>query len=120
MFKTEISYWQVYVTRDSYSNFVKVWDCNIGILKKKGCVEYRSASMLKDGRRLDGLIGEIWWRGAERMLGKTVPQNTAWHVNLRTDVWTRIDQTMYLWPEVGKPQVAGSNPAGSNGPAHRA
>ena len=88
---SELPYWEVYVTHDSDRSTVEFWNCNIGILKLEGCVEFRSARLLSRGERYTGCLGysnEL-----------NVPDSTAWHVDLRTNTWTRIDQDMVLWDE---------------------
>ncbi len=91
----------VYVVRDTYSCLIRFWDCNIGILKKDGCYEFRSATKLKRIRgvetSLHGELGYTYESNCRRLIGFIVRQGEAWRVNLKTGKRTRIDQNMVLW-----------------------
>ena len=98
MFK-DIEYNEVYVTRDSYDHCFDIWDCNTGIIKRDGCVEFRST------RRSSFCFDSVTLRQLRRVYKGHVPRygnEVAWHVNIKTNVWTRIDQDMALWDAEGR------------------
>jgi len=94
MFKTNLSH--IYVTRDSFSRDMDVWDPNIGIKKFDGCCFFCSAKS-PDGCMHYG-NGNLAYdvSCADLGLTKFIPAGTAWLVDTCSGVWTRIDQTMYL------------------------
>ena len=93
----------VYVTRNTYENCVGVWDAEIGIVKEKGCVAYRSAAQIT--RR--GWVGWNWVEGYEITLtrrqciakyGDYPDEGEAWLVEDKGKSWkwTHVDPDMHL------------------------
>jgi hypothetical protein len=114
------NYKEVYITRDSDSDRIEIWNPNIGIAKFVGCVEFYSARavgircVLRDKQSI-GRLGCIDLVGRcncgtckeERVdlkeLGFTPPAGTAWLYNATTGKRTRVDKEMALiCPDTGK------------------
>ena len=100
VFKTDLEY--IYVTRDSYSNYMNIWDPNIGIKKFRGCCYFVSAKCLKSNMnytegRLDYCVGTD-----SLGLTEAIPAGSAWLVHVSSGVWERVDQDMALLNSAGK------------------
>ncbi len=102
----------VFVTRNTYSSMVEVWDAGIGIVKMEGCVHFESGEVLekrhqkirawkryylqKTGRKFYCSLNDCLMRY------KDIPEaGEAWLVEDkgRYWLWTRVDQDMALLSE---------------------
>jgi len=94
---------EVYLTRASYSMTVMIWDPNVGIVKKKGCVEYHSASRVAKPRSqsatFHGRIGHTFYSDCQELFGFEVEQGCAYLFNFKTMKAKRIDEDMALWSQ---------------------
>lgn len=101
MFETDLKY--IYVTKNSFKDYICAWDSSVGIKMFDGCHYFASAKRMKsgDGHYWDGNIG-LGLTNAD--VGGHVPRGTAWLVNTTSGVWERVDQDMMLWdPITGRP-----------------
>jgi hypothetical protein len=117
------NYKEVYITRDSDSTRIGIWNPNIGIVKFEGCVEFHSARSLGKHSRLGdkifiGRLDSIYydrsdWDGnpdyrredleTAKLLGFIPRKGTAWLYNTTTGKRTRVDKDMALIdPDTGK------------------
>jgi len=104
---------EVYVTADTHEH-VNVWNPNIGIVKYKGCVEFRSSRSLGKTERMYSKdhVGQLGYCECledcscstclenrvkfEEQFGFFPKQGTAWIVNMTTLKRKRIDTEMHL------------------------
>jgi len=103
----------VYLTRDSGTCWLELWNPNIGIVKYRGCVFFASARSLgKKGRiryhNTVGLLSTCYCNNkneseVQKQFGFLPPEGTAWLVNTTTLERKRIDKDMALIdPRTGK------------------
>ncbi len=106
----------VYLTSDTMvcTDSFGIWNTNIGIVKYRGCVEFRSARSLKKTGKYDNYeyVGKIYSGCAcgrcdehriKKQFGFVPARGTAWLVNTTTLKCKRIDKDMALIdPDTGK------------------
>jgi hypothetical protein len=102
----------VYITRNTDSRAVAIWDTEIGIAKFEGCVEYYSGNTIQANRKFN--ICERWDNGLLSCLcsydcikefGSFPGRGEAWLVEERKNdiLWTRVDHNMHLLsPKTGE------------------
>ena len=100
---------EVFITCDSYTGMLRLWDIEIGIIMKKGCIEFRSASMLKsrtDNARYHGQFGCTYRHYCMGLFGFVPKRGAAYLYNFTTRKATRIDQDLCLWSADGRRVVS--------------
>jgi hypothetical protein len=102
------NYKEVYITRDTNTIMVDIWNPNIGIAKFQGCVEFASASTLSGTgvmafKARHGRLDSVSCTKLERALSFIPSEETAWLYNTTTGKRTRVDKDMALIdPDTGK------------------
>ncbi len=77
---------RVYITRNSFSSYVRVWPATVGIRKFHGCVEYGAAWSANCTKRLrlrtnsKMAILLFSWK-CQKKYGFYPPRGTAWYWN---------------------------------------
>ncbi len=98
IFETDLGY--VYLTRNTYSDCIEVWDPNVGIRKEKGCIAYYSAAQFdaenKMSIHIKGRLAELYLTQCQSVFGGVPEKEEAWLVNIDTGTWKRVDQDMLL------------------------
>ena len=75
---------RVYLTRDTYSSYIKVWPATVGIRKFHGCVEYGSAHCSNsttgylDGGKYVKIISQLV---CKRRYGFCPKKGEAWYIS---------------------------------------
>ncbi len=97
---------EIYMTRDTESGYVEIWNPNIGIIKQRRnrtCVRFVSAKTLEHRGVHKITIGRLSFahhvtnmKEINKQFGFTPPHGTAWIVNTTTLKRTRIDEDMDL------------------------
>lgn len=76
----------VYVTRDSGSEFIEIWPDTVGIRKFHGCIEWgaawcashRTSHLYRTSPRLTGWMHKFYFK---REFGFIPRKGTAWHID---------------------------------------